>query len=243
VHADLDDPGSVRAAVAGADGVIVLSPHHPRQHDQQSRLIDAALDAGATRVVKLSGLDGAVGPDSPSEVGRLHWSTERHLHGSGATWTVVRPAPYMHNALEWLTSAVRLGRLMLALGDATVALVHPVDVGAVLAASALGDDHAGRTYVATGPAALTLDDVADVLSVALHRRLSYVSVPPLVSTAAQHRRGVHPWHVEHERVTSQLVRAGAASRVTTVVDDLTGRPARTLAQFLAGRPADVPVPA
>lgn len=237
VHADLDDARSVRAAVAGAAAVIVLSPQHPRQHVQQSRLIDAALDAGATRLVKLSGLDAAVSPDSASEVGRLHWSTEQHLRTSGATFTVVRPMPFMHNALDWMTSAVRLGRLMLSLGDASVALVDPVDVGAVLAASALGDDHAGRTYVVTGPAALTLDDVADVLSVALRRRLSYVPVPPLVSAAAQRRRGMSPWHVEHERAMSQLVRGGAASRVTTVVDDVTGRPARTLAEFLAGHPA------
>jgi len=243
VQADLDDTGSVRAAVTGATGVIVLSPHQPRQHHQQRRLIDAALDAGVRRVVKLSGIDAAVRPDSPSEVGRLHWSTELHLRSSGATWTVVRPTPFMHNALEWVTSAVRLGRLMLAMGDASVALVHPVDVGAVLAASALGEEHAGRTYVVTGPAALTLDDIADVLSVALRRPLTYVPVPSVISTAAQRRRGVHPWDVEHERVTCQLVRDGAASQVTTVVERLTGRPAATLGQFLDCHPAEMAVPA
>ena len=238
VAADPGDPASVRAAVAGATTVVLASPD-PRQHALRSRLIDAAVHAGATRVVLVSGLDAAVRPDSVHETGRSAWSAEEQLRSSGVASTVVRPAPLMQHARDWAMSSVRLGRLLLPLGTASVALVDAVDVGAVVAAATLEDHHAGASYVVTGPQALTGDDVAEVLSGTLGRRLQYVPVPPLISSAIQLRRGVEPWRVEHDRELSGLLRAGAAASVTSVVADVTGRPARTFVEFAADQAVEV----
>lgn len=232
VAADLEDPGSVRDAVEGADAVLVLSPHSPRQHALQARLVDVAVAVGVPRLVKLSALDAAVRPDSPSQVGRLHWRTEQHLRRHDVAWTVVRPTPFMQNTLEWLGSAVRLGRLLLPMGRAPVALVDARDVGAVLAAALCQPGHEGRTYTVTGPEDLRLDDVAAMLGRARGRRLGYLPVPARLAAAAQRRQGVDPWLVDHQVALAGLVARGAAAVVTTTVADVTGRPARSFAQFL-----------
>lgn len=244
VRADLRDRRSVRQALAGAATALVLSPHHPDQHRLQSALIDAARDAGVTRLVKLSGLDAAVRPESPSMVGRLHWSTEQHLRASGVPWAVVRPAPFMQNTLDWLDSAVRRGRLVLPMGRARIAMVDAGDVAAVLAAALVDPGHAGRSYVVTGPRALDLPEVADLLGRARGTRLRYLPGPFPVVAAAQRRQGVAPWLVEHQRAMAALLRAGHAAIPTDTVRAVTGRSARPFEEFAAAafqHPATAPV--
>jgi len=233
VRADLADSASVKAAVRGAEAVLVLSPHSSSQHDLQSRLIDACAAAGTTRVVKLSALDAAVRADSPSRVGRLHWATESHLRSSTAGWTVVRPTPFMQNVSDWLSTAVRLGRLMLPMGHAPVAMVDASDVGAVLAAALVEDGHHGRTYVVTGPQALSLDDVAQIIGRVRLQRLRYTPVPARVVAMAQRRQGVDPWLVAHASAMAGLLSSGEASTVTMTVAELTGRPPRSFVDFAA----------
>lgn len=233
VQADLADGPSVEAAVRGADAVLVLSPHGPDQHDLQSRLIGAAAAAGARRIVKMSALDAAVRPDSPSQVGQLHWATESLLRRSTPGWTVVRPTPFMQNLNGWLSGAVRLGRLMLPMGHAPVAMVDARDIGAVLATALADDGHQGRTYVVTGPQAMPFDEVARIVGSVRGQRLGYLAVPQRMAAAAQRRQGVDPWLVAHQMALAGLVSAGAAAAVTSTVEDLTGRPARSLAQFAA----------
>lgn len=245
VRADLRDPRSVAAAVTGAEAVLVLSPHAPDQHELQAGLVDAARGAGVDRAVKLSALDAAVSPRSPSPVGVLHWRTERHLRGSGVPWAVVRPTPFMQNTTDWLATGVRFGRLLLPMGHARIALVDAADVAAVLVAALVGDAPTGRIYVVSGPRSLPLQEVAAELGQATGQRLRYRPVPSRVAAAMQRRRGLDPWLVEHQRTMADLIAAGAAAGLTSTVRDVTGRPPRELAEVLRALPPhrDAPAPA
>lgn len=232
VRADLGEPRSVAGAVAGSEAVLVLSPHAPDQHELQAGLVDAARRAGVDRVVKLSALDAAVSPRSPSPVGVLHWRTEKHLRDSGLPWAVVRPTPFMQNTTDWLASGVRFGRLLLPMGRAGVALVDAADVAAVLVAALVGEAPTGRIYVVTGPRSLTLTEVAAELGLATGQHLRYRPVPSRVAAAMQRRRGLDPWLVEHQRTMAGLIASGAAAGLTSTVQDVTGRPPRELGEVL-----------
>lgn len=233
VRADLRDPASVRAAVAGAESVLVLSPHDPDQHDLQAGLIDAARQAGAQRIVKLSGLNAAVSPHSHSTIGRLHWRTDQHLRHSGVPWAVVRPTPFMQNALDWLNTAVRFGRLRLPMGHARIAMVDAGDVSAVLVAALTGDAAAGQTYQVTGPRPLALSEVAQMLGRATGRSLSYRPIPARVAATVQRLRGEEPWLVQHQVALAELLASGAAEETTATVQQVTGRAPRDFADFVA----------
>ena len=93
--------------------------------------------------------------------------------------------------------------------------------------------HADRTYDLTGPEALTLDEVAVLLTSGLRRSVSYVdeTVPQAYESRA--RYGAPDWQVDAWVSTYTAIRAGELERVSGDVEALTGRPATSLAQLLA----------
>ena len=95
------------------------------------------------------------------------------------------------------------------------------------------DAHADRTYDLTGPEALTLDEVAILLTSGLRRSVSYVdeTVPEAYQSRA--RYGAPDWQVDAWVSTYTAIRAGELERVSRDIEALTGRPATSLAQLLA----------
>jgi len=78
---DLEQPGSLDAALDGVTRALLISPLHPRQVEWQGNFVEAARRAGGVHIVKLSGLGTA--PDSPLRSGRWHAQTERHIADVG----------------------------------------------------------------------------------------------------------------------------------------------------------------
>ena len=50
---DFGDPGSIRAALDGVDGVFLACSNQPQQVEHETRVIDAAEEAGVLRIVSL----------------------------------------------------------------------------------------------------------------------------------------------------------------------------------------------
>ena len=75
---DLAKPETLDAAMDGIDRVFLLSAPDPDQVNLQSNAIDAARRKGARHIVKVS---VAGGPDSGTQIGRWHWTTEILLRG------------------------------------------------------------------------------------------------------------------------------------------------------------------
>jgi len=96
--------------------------------------------------------------------------------------------------------------------------------------------HAGRTYDLTGPEALTLDEVATVLTAGLRRSVSYVdeTVPQAYESRAHY--GAPDWQVDAWVSTYTAIRAGELEQVSGDIEALTGRPATSLAQLLSALP-------
>ncbi len=76
VKGDLEDPTTFAPAMQGADKVFLLSGQHPNQLQHQTGVIDAAKKAGVAHLVKISGGNGLVRPDSLSMTGRDHHAIE-----------------------------------------------------------------------------------------------------------------------------------------------------------------------
>ena len=103
-----------------------------------------------------------------------------------------------------------------------------------VAASVLRDPdaHAGATYDLTGPVALTLDEVASVLSRHVGREVRYEeeSVDEAYRSRARYR--AEKWQVDAWVSTYTAIRAGELARVTTDVERVTGRSPIGLEQVL-----------
>jgi uncharacterized protein YbjT (DUF2867 family) len=168
VVGDLRVPADVRRAVAGADIVVsavqgLAGPGgvSPASIDRDANidLIDAATKAGAD--VVLMSVIGA-SPGSPMELFRMKAAAERHLRQSPVAWTVVRSAAFLETWTAILEkTAGRGGRpMVLGRGDNPVNFVAAADVATVLAEAVTDPTARGRTIEVSGPADLTIDELA-----------------------------------------------------------------------------------
>src|SRR5918998_5461104 len=158
VVGDFADAASVRRALDGVEGDFLACANVPSQVEHETTVIDAAAEAGVGRIVKLSALGAEVG--ASVAFWDWHGRIEEHLRASGVPFVMLRPAFNMTNLLGPAEGVRHEGVLFAPAEGARIAMIDPGDV-AETAAVALGTDgHEGRTYVLTGPEAITFDRVA-----------------------------------------------------------------------------------
>ena len=201
----------------------------PDQVAYECAVIDAVKEAGVARIVKLSGPGAVV--DSPLTFGRWHGEIEEHLRGSGVPWVLLRPGPFMTNLLAFADTIQQTGKLFAPAGSAEIAYVDPRDVAASAAATLTTSGHEGRSYVLTGPAAVTYEEIAGALSAATGGAIDYVDVPPDVARQGMLDAGLPPMIADSIVEVFALFRAGGMAHTTGTVRALTGREPGTFAQF------------
>jgi len=230
--AEFEDPASLRPAFEGASTVFLVSAaEHPDRVRLHRQAVDAALAAGATHIVYLSFLDAS--PDSTFTFARDHYATEEYLRASGIATTFLRDSLYA-DFLPGLADAD--GIIRGPAGDGRVSAVARDDIADVAAAVLLQPEaHAGKTYDITGPEAISLDEVAAILTEVTGRPVTYQRETEDEAYASRAGQGadfeVAGW------VTSYLAIArGELSTVTDTVSTLTGHPALSFREMLARDP-------
>ena len=227
--ASYDDGTAVRAALAGLTTVLMVSAaEHPHRLDQHRAFVDAAADAGVEHLVYVSFLGAA--PDATFTLARDHWATEEHIRARGLRATFLRDSLYA-DFVPFLTGED--GVIRGPAGDGRVAVVAQDDI-ADAAVAVLHDPgaHAGAIYDLTGPEPLTLTEVAEILTAVTGRPVRYApeTVPEAYGSRAGY--GAPGWQVDAWVSTYTAIAAGELATVSTAVPQLTGHPARTLAEVL-----------
>jgi uncharacterized protein YbjT (DUF2867 family) len=149
-----DDQRAMRAALAGADTLFLVSAHlSGRRLAEHSAALDAAVEAGVRRVVYLSLLGAA--PGATYVNARDHWATEQYLARLPVRWTVLRPSFYWTMLAAYADES---GTVRGPAGAGRVSLLHHDDLADVVAAVLLDASGAldGAVREVTGPVALTL---------------------------------------------------------------------------------------
>ncbi len=236
VVGDLSDSASLLAALEGIERVFLVSAVGDHQDQQELNLIHAAAERGVSHVVKLS----VMGADAQASFafGRLHGGIEQQLEASGMKWTMIRPNMLMQN-LRWYQSAMALGTLPFPLQNAAVSHVDAKDVAAVAFCALTQTGHHGKKYLLTGPKALTGDEVAETISLGAGKPVRYAPVPMSGFRSYLESNGESPFVVASECELFEAWGAGAGSEVTTVVQDVTGRPPVSLAEFVREHAAEL----
>ena len=137
----------------------------------------------------------------------------------------------MTNLLANAGQIAATGKIFMPAGDARIGMVDPADTGRVGAAVVAGNGHEGKTYTITGPETLSFTQVAEQLSEALGKRVTYVDPPVEVYRQALLDAGTPVWFADALLALYGLYSQNIAAHVTPVVADLTQRPPRTFDQF------------
>ncbi|MFK5633724.1 NmrA family NAD(P)-binding protein [Ornithinimicrobium sp. LYQ103] len=230
VRFDFTDPATWDDAFTGVHRMFLLRPPHLGRPKRD--LIPALRRAealGVQHVVFLS-LQGA-------ERNRLvpHAAVEQWLRASSLSWSFVRASFFMQNLTGTHGADLReRSQIVVPAGRGATAFVDAADVAAVAAACLLDPDaHAQRAWTPTGPAALTYDEVAAVLSEELDRPVHYAR-PGLLRYALHARRALR-MPLGMVAVTSAIytsARLGLAAGLTADVQEVTGRPPVTFLEFV-----------
>ncbi|WP_248965280.1 NAD(P)H-binding protein [Sphaerisporangium perillae] len=224
VRCDLRDPSTFTAALAGVTSVFLYA--EPSHADE---FAETAAAAGVEHIVLLSSAAVLTPDPDASPLAKSHIDAERALAASPVRSTLLRPGTFCGNAMGWswpIKAGMPIG---LPYPDAHVDAVHEADIAAV-AAAVLADPALGaRPYTVTGPQSLTFTDQIGVLSRVTGRDIAVKHITR------------QEWKAEMaEYIDGPFGDAlldywqscdGRPAELTPVVEELTGRPARTFASW------------
>jgi uncharacterized protein YbjT (DUF2867 family) len=226
-RADLADPASLQPHLAGAQALFLVWPFtSPGMTAELAPKVARIAARHTGRIVYLSAQPAADRPDS-------FWAlVERAIEASGASWTFLRPTGFAANTLMW-ADQIRSGDVVRwPFGAAGRALIDERDIAAVAVRALADHGHDGARYLLSGPSVQTQAEQLAVIGQAIGRELRWEELPRQAAlqalTAAWGDRAFAAtaldswqWFVDHPET------------VTSVVQDLTGVPARSLADWAA----------
>jgi uncharacterized protein YbjT (DUF2867 family) len=229
VEGDLDRPETLGAALEGVERALLLTAPSPHTFGQQRAFIEAAGRAGVRHVVKFS----AFGADSaaPEGFGKWHGQAEDLLKSSGLAWTILQPNFFMQNLLGQAGQIASQGSIYQPVGDARASFIDVRDIAATLGRVLTEDGHEGKTYVLTGPEALSYYDVAAKLSEVTGRNVTYVPITPEQFREGALAQGLPEWLVGALERLNEIFAAGYAAEVTDVVRQVGRREPITFDRF------------
>ncbi len=227
-RADLEQPDSLRPAVAGAEALYLLV-EGAGAHLDMPGILRVAKAGGVKRVVLQSSQAVGTRPGAASHA-PLH-AIEELVRRSGLGWTILRPGGFASNALAW-AEPIRAGRTVAApFGDVGLPVVDPDDIAEVAAEVLRDSGHDGRTYELTGPAVSTPRERVADLAAAIGEPIGFVEQTP-DEAREQMLRFMPPPVVE-----GTLAIVGAPTereqRVSPDVAEVLGRPPRHFAAWAA----------
>lgn len=228
VLVDFSKPFTLGPALKGIDKLFLVGPPTADLPALEANVVAEAKRAGVPHIVKLSAMGGRA-----ATFPGMHAESEDRIKTSGLAYTFVRGNGFMQNFVLYDSPTIRSQNAFYGtVGDGAVSHIDIRDIAAVVV-RVLGDKgREGKAYDLTGPEALTNSQVAEKISRAVGRKVSYVNLAPADYKKAVLGAGVPEWSADALIDLQRLYREGGASRVTSAVEDITGRKATTFDQFL-----------
>ncbi|KHN97492.1 Ergot alkaloid biosynthesis protein [Metarhizium album ARSEF 1941] len=165
-------------------------------------------------------------------MGQIH----QHLASLEAVkYTVLRPTWFMENFSspdDFQCKAIKKeGRIYSAAGNGKIPFVSVVDIARVAFHALKGDLRDNTDPILVGPELLTYDDVAEILTTLLNRRISHVNLTESDLAEKMHEYGMPPEDAKMHASMDLIVRAGGEERLNNSVLELTGTMPRTFLDF------------
>ncbi len=231
VVGDLARPETLTTAFDDAKTLFLLTSYFEDMVELQHNAIAAARAAGVTHVVKVSAF--AASDHSNAPIGRWHYQVEKELQASGMAWTMLRPHHFMQNLLAQAEYVIKEVVIYSPSGDGKIPYIDPRDVAAVAFVTLTQPGHLGKKYVLTGSEAISYRQAAEIIGAVISKKLRFVDESPEEARARRVREGVPPAVIESILAIGAYQRAGGKTvTITNTVADLTGRPPRTVAEFV-----------
>lgn len=229
VALDFAKPETLRPALRGVDKVFLISGNVPRQDELEMNVVREAKREGVRQIVKSS----VWGAESEAFLfAKLHRPVEREIVASGISYTFLRPTGYMQNMSNFYAETIKTrGAFHLPTRDARVSHIDVRDIASVAAKVLTESGHEGKAYDLSGPEALTYTQIAEKLSAAIGKKVSYIALSDADFKKAMVSSGAP------EAVADAMIElfhyyiSGQASRISPAVRQITGKEPLSFEQY------------
>lgn len=230
-YADYEQPETIHKAMQGINSVIVILPIH-RQFEEWGKLvIDCAKEAGIKQYTVLSNF--AVGSGANAEIAYRHGQLEQYAIDQGIPYTILRAATYFQNILWSTLTIVRQKRISLPLENAKLPYIDMRDVARALICTTLHNSKKkNKIYTLTGGEALSMFDIARLLSQTLGQTIRYHPTPLKSASAAFRDMGMVEWISQSVSEMYNDYATLDLSAISSDFTDICGCPPRTFADFI-----------
>jgi uncharacterized protein YbjT (DUF2867 family) len=237
-HADIRqassyaDTAAMRAALEGVRTVFLISGDLTQDRvAQHQSAVDAAVQAGAERIVYLSFLGAA--PNAAFLAAREHFQTEQYIRQTGLPFTFLRNSLYMDHLIHWFGAD---GVLRGPAGNGRCAWVTCDDIADAAAAVFTSNGHDGATYDNTGREAFTMQDAADRIGAFIGRKLTFIDETHEQARQSRAKYNAPDWLVEDWISSYTAIKVGELDVISDAVLKLTGHAPQTLEGYLSAHP-------
>lgn len=215
-----DDPASLRDAMQGVDRMYLFA-----DAETVDNVVQAAETVGLRRIVVLT---------SPKDERDGRNVVAETVKAADVEWTVIEPGPFAMNARDWWATPIReYGEVRWVYANASLNPIHEDDVAEAAEVALLTDDHVGREYYLTGPENLTQAEQVHLIAEQCGRTIPYREITPDEGRQIMVENGV-PQQIAHWAIRTLGDAAETPDLdVSQTVEQITGRPARTFAQWIA----------
>jgi uncharacterized protein YbjT (DUF2867 family) len=230
--ADLEEPGTLPAALAGAENVFLYAKAAGVQG-----FVEAARAAGVRHVVLLSSAAVVNADAEHNPIARQHRAVELAIEQSGIDWTFIRPGMFAANTRWWWAEPIRrASAVRLPWPDAQTAPVHEKDIAALAVAALAGHAHSGQAYTVYGPQSLTLRQQVRHIGDAIGQEISLSVIA--AGRARQELAASTSPAAADAVIGAWRAGNGGPAPTSVIVEKITGRPARTFAEWAADHADD-----
>ncbi|VCU69811.1 NAD(P)H azoreductase [Pigmentiphaga humi] len=228
---DLAEPAGLAQAFDGVERMFLFTPA-----SGCGSVASAARAAGVRRAVLLSSAATQKADPRVNPIAARHDAAEKAVQAAGLAWTFLRPDSFAANALAWAAGIRAQSEVRGAYPQAQRNPIHEEDVAAVAVAALLGSGHEQAAYLLTGPAIITQAGQAEAIGQAIGRPVRFVE---LTRECALEEMAAHTPRPVAEKLLDYAAKSvHVPPLVTSAVEDVTGRPARSFARWAQDHAAD-----
>jgi uncharacterized protein YbjT (DUF2867 family) len=220
IAGDMTQPSTFAAALAGVSGLHLINfdgaDYAPLQTGAE--IIALAEKAGVKRVTVLM-----VGEKT---------GVEEAVENSSLVWTLLQPVEFMTGMLDYAESIRTEGVVRTGFASRKSAIVHEADIAAVAARALTEDGHGGKTYPITGGEVLTPPEMVRIIGDAIGRKIEFIELSEAQAREKWKAQGFPDEVIEYfVWMFGNTPEIGYT--VAPTVQQVTGQPPRTLAQWAA----------
>ncbi|MFI2431530.1 NAD(P)H-binding protein [Streptomyces sp. NPDC018693] len=233
VTVDVTRPETLSAALAGVEKVFLYA--FPQGI---TGFLDAAREAGVKHIVLLSSQTVSDAFPGQEPIVEMHRAAEAAVVDSGIAYTFLRPHNFATNILMWgWPESIRAeGKVRFPYPESHSDVIHEKDIAAVAVKALTEPGHEGSGYFISGPESVTQRRQLEIIAEVTGRPLEFEERTP-EQARADLGEIVPPWVAD--AVFSYWAHSdGVPTHLSDTVEKITGRPARTFAEWAADHAAD-----